>query len=145
MIEIDPWRRLQIDRERLAASLHQEEHGARRWAVILDGASVGVIGVRYPWLFGPYLMLLAIFPGHQSAGVGSDLLRWLDDEAQAARGAAGGNVWACVSSFNVRALSFYERHGFESIGELPDLVRSGYSEILIRKQLSRREAPDEPT
>jgi ribosomal protein S18 acetylase RimI-like enzyme len=42
-------------------------------------------------------------------------------------------VFLCVSSFNERAQKLYQRLGYERVGELPDYVVKGYSEILMRK------------
>jgi ribosomal protein S18 acetylase RimI-like enzyme len=52
-----------------------------------------------------------------------------------ARGTAT-NIWACVSGFNTRAQQFYEKHGFERMAVLDDLVRPGFAEVLIRKRLA---------
>ena len=86
--------------------------------------------VRDPWLKGPYLELLALLPPFQNQGIGSGILAWLEREAlvQAAR-----NLWVCASSFNARALRFYERHGFAPAAVLPGLVADGFDEILLRK------------
>jgi ribosomal protein S18 acetylase RimI-like enzyme len=43
-------------------------------------------------------------------------------------------LFLCVSSFNERARALYERLGFRRVGELPDYVERGYSEILMCKQ-----------
>jgi ribosomal protein S18 acetylase RimI-like enzyme len=43
------------------------------------------------------------------------------------------NLWVCASSFNARALRFYERQGFTRAATLPGLVANGYDEILLRK------------
>ncbi len=45
-------------------------------------------------------------------------------------------VYLCVSSFNIRALRFYELHGFAKVGELPNFVADGNSEVLMQKRLS---------
>jgi hypothetical protein len=43
------------------------------------------------------------------------------------------NLWVCASSFNARALRFYELHGFARAAMLAGLVADGYDEILLRK------------
>jgi len=43
------------------------------------------------------------------------------------------NVFLCVSSFNHRAQTFYERLGYQRVGELPDFLVQGQAEILMRK------------
>jgi hypothetical protein len=55
---------------------------------------------------------------------------WFEQEAL--RNAAR-NLWVCASSFNVRALRFYSRHGFAPTATLPGLVAEGFDEILLRK------------
>jgi len=49
--------------------------------------------------------------------------------------AGGRHVYLCVSSFNSRALALYERHGYVKVGELPDFIAEGYSELLLCKRL----------
>ena len=128
---MDPWRTLGIASSGLVASLLQHDHGAFKRALWFNGHCAGVVRIQDPWLYGPYLALLAILPGHQRAGLGAAVLQWMDFEVRG----SSNNIWACVSSFNSEALKFYERHGFETVGVIPDLLKSGFSEILIRKQL----------
>lgn len=45
------------------------------------------------------------------------------------------HLFLCVSSFNARARSFYERRGYQAVGELEDYVIEGASEILMHKRL----------
>jgi ribosomal protein S18 acetylase RimI-like enzyme len=44
-------------------------------------------------------------------------------------------VFICVSSFNDRARSLYERLGYEVVGELKDFIVRGHSEWLLRKSI----------
>lgn len=129
---IDPWRTLGIEAARLGDSLLASDDHLHRWVICRDGAHAGAVMIRSPWLFGPYLALLAVLPGHQGAGVGAAVLDWMELEA---RGTAT-NIWACVSGFNTRAQQFYEKHGFERMAVLDDLVRPGFAEVLIRKRLT---------
>jgi len=43
------------------------------------------------------------------------------------------NVFLCVSDFNKGARRFYEKLGYETVGELRDYIIKGRSEILLRK------------
>jgi ribosomal protein S18 acetylase RimI-like enzyme len=90
----------------------------------------GVISLRSPWLKGPYLELLAIFPMFQGRGIGTKLLHWMEQEA-VHNGAR--NLWVCASTFNTAALRFYERYGFAQVAALPGLVDDNSDEILLRK------------
>jgi ribosomal protein S18 acetylase RimI-like enzyme len=46
-------------------------------------------------------------------------------------------LWVCASDLNSRAIAFYERHGFNRVGIIPDLVAPGATELLVRKRLAR--------
>ena len=132
MTAIDPWRRLGTDRDALAAFLTADDPHCCRRAIQIDGAAAGVVAVRSPWLYGPYLSLLAVLPPRQGNGVGARVLDWLATEA-----VAGGNrnVWVCTSSFNARAQAFYAAHGFVRVGVLDDLLVDGVGEVLLRRRL----------
>ena len=43
------------------------------------------------------------------------------------------NIFICVSSFNQKAYQLYTSLGFEKVGELPNFVKQGFTEILLRK------------
>jgi [ribosomal protein S18]-alanine N-acetyltransferase len=78
----------------------------------------------------PYLASIAIDPEARGQGIGSRLLaaaeRWFPDAR---------HIFLCVSSFNQRARQLYERQGYRQVGEFPDYVIAGTSEILMHKRL----------
>jgi diamine N-acetyltransferase len=133
LCRIDPWLTLQVRPEHLRDYLTGRDAQCRRFVMRLDGALAGVVAVRSPWLYGPYLALLAVLPAHQGMGIGSAILGWMADEA----GEAARNLWVCASDFNRRAIAFYARHGFDPVGTIPDLVAPGATELLLRKRLPR--------
>ena len=62
------------------------------------------------------------------------------------------NVFLCVSSFNPRARALYKRLGYARVGELPDYLIPGHSEVIFRKTIGsfdefnqRRKRPSEPS
>lgn len=116
--------------KKLAAYLASSDADAMRYVVSVKGEESGVVSVRHPWLKGPYLELLALLPPAQNQGIGSSIMAWFES-AGLRYGAR--NLWVCASSFNARALRFYERHGFARAAMLPGLVADGYDEILLRK------------
>jgi GNAT superfamily N-acetyltransferase len=132
MASMAPWRTLQISAARLANAFAEGDDHLHQWAIRDGSACAGVVSIRSPWLYGPYLSLLAVLPGHQAGGIGAVILEWMEHEV---RGTAP-NIWACVSAFNSRAQKFYERHGFERTAMLDDLIRPGFAEVLIRKRLT---------
>jgi diamine N-acetyltransferase len=127
---MEPWSVMNYPADRLAAFLASADGGVARYVVNVDGEEAGAVSVRDPWLKGPYLELLALLPRAQNQGIGSSIMAWFETAAiqREAR-----NLWVCASSFNERALRFYERHGFTTAAMLPALVANGYNEILLRK------------
>lgn len=79
----------------------------------------------------PYLASIAVDAPARSRGVGAALL-----DAAEKRFAGARWMFLCVSSFNARARALYERRGYRPVGELPDYVVDGASEILMVKRLA---------
>ena len=127
---IPPWSVMNYPADALARFLSASDEGAVRYLVEVGGEEAGAVSVRFPWLKGPYLELLALLPRAQGRGIGSSILAWFEQEALKF---GARNLWVCASSFNARAVRFYERHGFEQAATLPGLVADGYEEILLRK------------
>jgi diamine N-acetyltransferase len=131
LAEMDPWLSLGYQPGGLYRYLTRSDAGLARRAVFSSGALSGVVCVRYPWLCGANLELLALLPGFQGLGMGAELLGWLSEEARS----LASNLWTTVSSFNTAAQQFYARHGFETVARLDDLVKPGFDEFLLRKRL----------
>ncbi len=127
---IDPWAALGYGALALEDYLGRDDPALARFVVEADGDIAAVIALRSPWLRGPSIELLAVFPGHQGRGLGGTLLEWA-----AARAAGSANLWACVSAFNAGARRFYTAHGFAEAAALADLVAVGETEILLRRRL----------
>jgi ribosomal protein S18 acetylase RimI-like enzyme len=125
----DPWLRLGYTKDSLFRYLNRSDPSLNRYAVVVSEGTAGVICVRYPWLRGPYLEMLAVFPPHQGKSLGKALVVWMSDECCG----LSNNIWTTASSFNTRALSFYKNIGFVEIAQIPDLVAAGFCEILLRK------------
>jgi ribosomal protein S18 acetylase RimI-like enzyme len=97
-----------------------------------DGRPVGAISLqRRGVASSPYVKSIVVDEGDRSQGVGSVLLAFAEDLfREEAR-----HLFLCVSSFNERARSFYERHGYRAVGELEDYIIEGAAEILMHKRL----------
>jgi diamine N-acetyltransferase len=102
-----------------------------RCEITVSGEPAGVMALRAPWLSGPFLELLAVFDGFRGQGIGFRLIEWI-----CARHYKSANLWATVSSFNLRAQKFYRNAGFRQIAVLDDLVKEDWDEILVRKRIS---------
>jgi len=131
LTSMEPWRTLGYSRGSVQAYILRDDPALHRYLMRIDGAVAGAIFLRYPWLFGPYIELLAIFPAYQRRGAGRAILEWIEDESRG----ISRNIWALVSSFNTEARLFYRRMGFSEAAPITDLVKLGCDEILIRKAL----------
>jgi len=91
-----------------------------------------IVGVLILHLSGPlngYLQTLAVHPDWRCRGIGTRMMQFAEERIFR----QSPNVFLCVSSFNVHAQELYERLGYQRVGELPDFVAKGFSEILMRK------------
>ena len=103
-----------------------------RYQVRLADALAGAVIIRSPWLAGPYLQMLAVLPEWQGQAIGSAVLDWYE---AAAVNAQMRQVWLCVTGINTRAQQLYRRHGYEMAARVPDMMRDGDDELLMRKGL----------
>lgn len=113
------------------------------WVAHDGGRFLGFILLVLRGAFVGYIQIIAVAPEARSTGVGSKLI----DFAERRIFPQFPNVFLCVSSFNPRARSLYERHGYELVGELKDYLVLGASEFLMRKTIGplipwRSEADD---
>ncbi len=98
----------------------------------LAGAPAGFIRLHPRGVAGsPYVASVAVAGAARGLGVGTALLRAAEGRYPSAR-----YIFLCVSSFNVRARALYERYGYRLVGELPDYVVDGYSELLMARRLA---------
>ena len=132
---IDPWAQYGITAANLTSLFLPTTDGGIRLALreMRDGPPIGVAVIRQPWLVGPYMQFLGVLPCAQGLGLGRAILAWFEAEAHTA---GMRNIWICVSAFNNRALSLYERFGFERVAVLDDLIKPGIDEVLMRKRLT---------
>jgi GNAT superfamily N-acetyltransferase len=82
-----------------------------------------------------YLRLLLVAEGHQSGGVGAALLA---DAERRARASRCRHLVLLVTTANRRARTFYGRHGYRHVGDLPGFVRPAIGESLYVKSLPAR-------
>lgn len=130
---IAPWSTLGISADALERYFGGEDASTRRYAIHSDGNIAGVASIRHPWLKGPYIELLAVFPDFQHKGLGTAFLDFIEADAMRL---GSRNIWVCTSQFNEHAVHFYNKHGFKSAAALSDLVADGFTELLLRKTLT---------
>lgn len=96
-----------------------------------EGVRCGLMLVHPKGMAGsPYIKTIATDPGFRGSGAGLDMMHFAEEQY----GHRTGHIALCVSSFNTRARSFYEKLGYRKVGEIPDYLMSGASEwIMIKK------------
>jgi ribosomal protein S18 acetylase RimI-like enzyme len=131
MSSTDPWRKFGRDYATCLARLRRPEY-----AILLAqraSANCGFLFLHPNGVAGsPYIASIVTTAEVRGQGVGSALLdaaeRWIPDAR---------HIFLCVSSFNADARRLYQRRGYSQVGEFPDYVVDGASEILMLKRLVR--------
>ncbi len=128
-----PWQELGYDAFRCLALIEPALPEIR----IADGGDEGPAGfIRWQpdgFLRQPYIQILAVAPEQQRRGVGTALLRWVEEEVFQRRSAA--NLFLTASAFNLPARAFYRARGYTECGVLTGYLRAGMDEVLVRKSV----------
>ncbi|HEY6475122.1 MAG TPA: GNAT family N-acetyltransferase [Polyangia bacterium] len=127
---IEPWRGLGYAPGALGRYLARKARSRAVWIAraIPRGAPLAIAVIDDGVLLGSFVALLAVRPEAGGQGLGRALVDHLAARTFASR------QWLYVScdGKNLAALRFYRRLGFSRVGRLPDLVRPGRVEILLR-------------
>lgn len=137
MASSDPWRTLgrdfstcldvvaeTTDTELFIASSARGAHGALE--------PLGFVLLRARGLAGsPYIVAIGVAPEARGSGVGAALIGFVEQRVSP----PARHLFLCVSSFNADAQRFYARLGFAQVGNLPDYIVDGASELILHKRL----------
>jgi ribosomal protein S18 acetylase RimI-like enzyme len=133
IVGIEPWKGLGYRAQALGRYLARLARAGDVWIARAGGrAPDGVIVATDGFLLGGFIALLAVRPTASGRGLGKQMVAHVEARVFAKR------RWLFVScdAENHAALRFYRRQGFARVGRLPDLVRAGRSELLLRKPRS---------
>src|SRR6267142_206397 len=100
-----------------------------RYAAWLDNRIAGFVVINMSGTLAGYIQSICVAPGNRASGIG----RLLMAHAETRIFRDTPNVFLMVSDFNAAARRFYERLGYRTIGEIPEYLVAGRSEILMRK------------
>lgn len=127
MVASEPWVTLGLTLEQALQRLTDSSR-----EVLVATLQEQIVGVLILHLSGPlngYIQTIAVHPDWRCRGIGTQMMEFA--ERRIFR--QSPNVFLCVSAFNEHAQKLYERLGYQRIGELPDFLVRGFTEILMRK------------
>ena len=127
MAQSDPWLTLGVDYPSLLRTVLAPQR--ERFVALADGQLAGLLLLNLQGTFAGYLQTLCVAPAFRGLGCGSALVAFAEHRIFQHH----ANVFLCVSSFNHAAYRLYERLGYTRVGEIPDFLVAGYSELLLRK------------
>ena len=105
---------------------------SREVYLAVDGEEVaGFVVLEMEGAFTGYVKSIYVSTPYRRGGVGARLMSFAEERVFKER----PNLFLCVSDFNDGARKFYERLGYEEVGELRDYLVRGHSEVLLRKTI----------
>jgi ribosomal protein S18 acetylase RimI-like enzyme len=125
----EPWITLRRGLEGCHAALRRP--GSELFVAREGGGLAGFLLIHpYGCAGSPYIASVAVAEGARERGIGTRLVAFAERQMAGRR-----FIFLCVSSFNRRAQELYSRLGYRRVGEIPDYVVEGHSEILLCKKL----------
>ncbi|HXU62668.1 MAG TPA: GNAT family N-acetyltransferase [Polyangia bacterium] len=136
---MEPWKGLGYTAAGLGRYLARKAR-ERRVLVLRTGRAdpLGLAVVDDGVLLGGFIALLAVRPEAAGQGLGAALV----EEAGRRVGRTRRWLYTSADGKNRGALRFYGRLGFRRVGRLPDLVRAGRVEILLRRPTRAGKSPN---
>jgi len=129
MAGTEPWITLRQDLDTCRAKLSRP--GNELFVAWDDERRLGfILLVPYGLAGSPYIVSIAVDEAARGRGVGSRLIAFAENHFAGRR-----HIFLCVSSFNHRAQTLYGRLGYERVGEFPNYIVEGHSELLLHKRL----------
>lgn len=123
----EPW--ITLGRGYQAGLSMLRDAGRERHIAVVDGAIAGFLVLAMSGALVGYLQTICVAEQARGKGIGRALMAF----AEALAFARHPNLFLMVSDFNRAAQRFYERLGYERVGELRDYLIAGHSEVLMRK------------
>lgn len=132
LCQTTPWNHLGYTAPQLQSFLGNQTAEHCHDILTLGGIAIGYFSHRPNWFFGPFVSLIYIDPkfrGHNYARTAITQLqtRAIHDKRR--------QVWASVAQSNPKALAFFTSLGFNTVADIPNLIQTGATEILLRKPL----------
>ena len=127
MAASEPWLTLGLTFDQ---AFHRLTDSSREVLVAsLQDKTVGVLILHLSGPLNGYIQTVAVHPDWRCHGIGTRMLAFAEQRVFR----HSPNVFLCVSTFNEHARKLYKRLGYQPVGELPDYLVRGFTEILLRK------------
>jgi [ribosomal protein S18]-alanine N-acetyltransferase len=94
-----------------------------------DNEILGFVILQVCGSFRGYIQTLCVKETFRGQGLGRMLLQFCEERILK----ISPNIFICVSAFNKGAMKLYYDFGFKLVGELPDFIKKGITELLLRK------------
>lgn len=130
MSSSEPW--LTLGRSYAESLERMKDTSRERYVAKLGSVLAGFVILNLKGAFIGYIQTVCVSPEFRNHGLGTRLVQFAEKRIFQ----ECPNVFICVSSFNGRARAFYERLGYETVGELRDYIVKGHSEWLMRKSVA---------
>lgn len=103
-----------------------------------NGNILGFIWFSKNTMFGkfPYLNLIFVFEKYRGVGAGSKLLNCFETKVFEDSINPKMKLFLVVKSDNNKAIHFYQKNGYSTIGVIDGLFRSSKNEVLMMKNLN---------
>lgn len=125
----EPWITLRRDLDQCHAALRRP--GSELFVARARGRPTGFVLIHpYGCAGSPYIASVAVAENARARGIGSQMIAFAEHRMAGRR-----FIFLLVSSFNWRAQKLYHRLGYERVGDIPNYVVEGHSELLLCKRL----------
>jgi [ribosomal protein S18]-alanine N-acetyltransferase len=129
MCSSEPW--LTLGRGYEASLELMRDETKERYVARAGESLAGFLVLNMRGAFRGYIQIVCVAPESRGSGLGTRLVRFAEERIFRET----PNVFLCVSAFNSGARRLYERLGYRLVGELPDYLVRGHSELLMRKTI----------
>jgi len=127
MASSEPWITIGRDYD---SSLTSITSPSKEVYLAVDGAEIkGFVILVFEGVIVGYIQSICISPKFRRRGIGNQLISF----AETRMFTEFPNVFIFASSFNRGAQKLYRKLGYKKVGEIPDFIIPGESEILFRK------------
>lgn len=129
MAATQPWISLGFGYE--SCLLRTSDPEKEKLGAFFEGQLVGflILDMRGP--FAGYIQTVCVDAPRRGHGIGTALITVAEKRAHR----DSPNVFLCVSTTNERARKLYESLGYQRIGEIPNYLAQGHTEVLMRKSI----------